>query len=209
MFKKLNDFDTKYSNLFFGISLLIILVVLVYISATNNKSVKTCEMPANSVKDYSSYSYSIKYTKEGNNIDLFIKKYGSKYLIEKNENDNKNTYYFHYTDLLEKASDGSFIKYRKNQIVNGLDNKYLILDYINEISLDSKVNNETELTCYVNRQLSIKMCVNLDDTIELKGDNYTLLYEIKDVGNISDFNVKIGNINDVEEIQSNQEIFTE
>ena len=209
MFKKLKEFDSRYYNLFFCIALLIIIIILVYISTSTRQNMKTCTTPNDIIKDYTSYSYNIRFTDQERKIDLFIKRYNSKYLIEKNENGSKTMYYLHYTDLLEKSSDGTYIKYRKNEIIDGIDNKYLILDYINEVSLDSNINNESDLTCYINRKLEIKMCVNLDDSIELKGDNYSLTYKINEVGNISDFNVEISHINDIDNSLSSDEIFTE
>jgi len=191
MFKKLNDFDKKYSTLFFCISLLIIIIFLAYFSVSNKDKQNICVVPNKLVNNYNNYSYDVKYTNNDKNIELSIKRYDKKYLIEKNEDGIKNTYYIYYTDILEKASNGEYIRFRKNNIIEDLDNKFLLLDYINDISLESSVTEEDELTCYINRKKEISMCVNLDDSITLKGNDYNITYEVKEAGTVKDFNVDV------------------
>jgi len=210
MIKKLRDFDKNYSNLFFFFSLLIIILFLVFISTSNRTKQKECTIPNSLVNNYNNYSYSIKFTDENRNIELFIKRYQSKYLIEKNENGTKSTYYLQYTDLLEKSSDGKYIKYRGDKIIDGLDNKFLILDYINDISLQSTINKGSELTCYNNRKMELSMCLNLDDSIELKKDNYTIIYTIDKVSGVEDFNVDIKEFSiEIEDKENNTNTFVE
>ena len=84
------------------------------------------------------------------------------YLIEKNYNEEKYVYYLNYTDFLEKKSNGSFGKLKDNYIINNVDNNLLILDYINELSLESDVTTINGRTCYVNVKNDLTLCIDLD-----------------------------------------------
>ena len=191
MFKIFKEFDKKYSTLFFCISLLIIIIFLAYTSSFIKVENNTCVIPNKLVDNYSNYKYDVTYKTNDKKIELFIKRYDKKYLIEKNENGVKSSYYIYYTDIFEEASNGDYIKYRKENIIDGIDNKLLLLDYINDISLESSLKEDNELTCYVNRKLELNMCINLDDSIELEGTDYKIVYEIKEAGTVKDFNVDI------------------
>lgn len=198
MFKFFKEFDKKYSTLFFCLSLLVIIVFLAYASVLNKEKNDICTTPNTLVNNYINYLYDVTYSSGEKVINLSIKRYDKKYLIEKNENGLKSSYYIYYTDILEKASNDEYIKFRGGNIIEGLDNKFLILEYINDISLESSVKNENELTCYINRKLELSMCINLDDTITLKGNNFEIIYNIKETGTVKDFNVKT-NINYIDE----------
>ena len=191
MLKVFKDFDKNYSALFFCIALLIIVVCLVYSNVMNGNKEKNCVVPSTIVNNYNNYAYNIVIEKNDVITKLYVKKYNTKYLIEKNENDIKSTYYINYTDLLEKASNGKYIKFRKDYIVDGLDNKFLIFDYINELSLKSSVSTKDEITCYNNRNLGLSMCINLDDSVTLKMKEYKITYTLKENGMINDFDVDI------------------
>lgn len=191
MFNKIKDFNSKYSNTFFLISLIIIISFLIYISFNNKTREKTCTLPSNITGNITNYSYKVKYTSNDLSYDLYINRYNSKYLIEKNHNEDKYIYYLNYTDFLEKKSNGSFGKLNDNYIIDKVDNNLLILDYINDISLDSEVTTINGRTCYINLKNDLTLCINLDNTIELEKDNYKLLYTIVDKNNVQDFNVYI------------------
>ena len=190
MIDKIRDFDTKYSNTVFLIALFIIISFLVYIALNNRTKDKICKMP-NDIVNTLNYSYKVKYTKEDKSIDLYINRYDSKYLIEKNEDNNKNTYYLNYTDFLEKKSSGVFGRMTNYYIIDGMDNKLLTLDYLNDLSLDSTIKTLNERNCYINIKNNLTMCINLDNSIELEKDDYKLLYTIIDKNNVNDFNVYI------------------
>lgn len=191
MLKVFKDFDKNYSTMFFCIALLIIIVCLVYSNVMNINKDKTCVVPNAIVNNYNNYAYDIVIEKNGVVTKLYVKRYNTKYLIEKNENDIKSTYYINHTDLLEKASNGKYIKFRKDSIVDGLDNKFLIFDYINELSLKSSVSTNNGSTCYNNRSLELSMCINLDNSITLEMKDYKITYTIKENSMISDFDVDI------------------
>lgn len=204
MLKMFKDFDKNYSTLFFCIALFIIVVCLVYSSVMNRNKENMCTVPNSIVNNYNNYAYDIAIERDGVVSKLSVKRYNTKYLIEKNENDIRSTYYINHTDLLEKASNGKYIKYRKDNIVDGIDNKFLILDYINEISLKSSISTKNELTCYNNRSLGLTICINLDDSITLEMNDYKITYSIKDIGMISDFDVDIDLSSD--NMEANSEI---
>ena len=191
MIKKLREFDKNYSSVFFCIALLIIIIFLAYISTFNKSKNTVCEIPNDILSSYQNYSYDIEYVKDNRVIDIHIKKYGYKYLIEKTENSIRSTYYIYYTDVYEMNDSGKYVKYRSDNIVNGLDNKFLFIDYINEVSLSSAVNVDDNKTCYNNRKLGIYMCLNSDGTILLKSNDSNVSYSIKEKGTITDFNVEI------------------
>lgn len=191
MLKVFKDFDKNYSTLFFCIALLIIIVCLLYSNVMNINKDKTCVVPNSVVNNYNNYAYDIVVEKNGVVTKLYVKRYNTKYLIEKNENDIKSTYYINHTDLLEKASNGKYIKFRKDSIVDGLDNKFLIFDYINELSLKSSVSTNNGSTCYNNRNLELSMCINLDNSITLEMKDYKITYTVKENSMISDFDVDI------------------
>lgn len=204
MLKAFKDFDKNYSTLFFCIALLIIIVCLFYSNIANRSKDKTCVVPNTIVNNYNNYAYDIVVEKNGVISKLYVKRYNTKYLIEKNENDIRSTYYINHTDLLEKASNGKYIKFRNGNIVEGLDNKFLIFDYINEISLKSSISTKNEITCYNNRNLELSMCLNLDKSITLEMGDYKITYTIKENGMVSDFDVDI-DLNYEEKIDSNLE----
>lgn len=191
MFKFLNEFDKKYSSVIVVLSLFVIIIFLFFNSRISNGNGLECKVPKEIVNNVNNYSYNIKVTNNETSVELFIKRYNSKYLIEKNEFGIKSTYYINYTDILEKASNGKYIKYRKNDIVEGLDNKFLIFDYVNDISLKSTVLDDNGITCFNNRQLELSICMNLDETITLKMSNYVITYQINNIGSIKDFNVDV------------------
>lgn len=191
MLKVFKDFDKNYSTLFFCIALLIIIVCLLYSNVMNINKDKTCVVPNSVINNYNNYAYDIVVEKNGVVTKLYVKRYNTKYLIEKNENDVKSTYYINHTDLLEKASNGKYIKFRKDNIVDGLDNKFLIFDYINELSLKSSVSTNNGSTCYNNRNLELSMCINLDNSITLEMKDYKITYTVKENSMISDFDVDI------------------
>lgn len=200
MLKKINEFDDKYSNKFFALSLIVILVFLFYFAISNRTITKECTLPNKLVNETTNYSYEITYIKDNKIINLYVKRYNEKYLIEKVDDNIRSIYYIYYTDILEKASDGKYIKYRSDNILADVDNKFLILDYLNSVSLDSNISNEEDLTCYTNRKLNIHMCINIDDSIGVKMNDYELIYKITGKGNVSDFNVSYDNyIQNIEE----------
>lgn len=193
MFKKINELDDKYSSKFFGISLIVILAFLFYFAISNRTITKECTIPNKLVNNTTNYSYEITYIKDNKIINLYVKRYNEKYLIEKVDDDIRSMYYIYYTDILEKASNGNYIKYRNDYILDEVDNKFLLLDYINAVSLDSSITNEEDLTCYTNRKLNIHMCINIDESISVKMNDYELIYKITGKGNVSDFNVSYDN----------------
>ena len=188
MFKKVKEFEKQYSTLFFCISLLVIIVFLAYFSVLNKDKEKECVVPNNLVNNYSNYEYNVSYEKDDKKVKLFIKRYDKKYLIEKEEDGVNESYYIYYTDVLKKDDSGEYKVYNKS-IIDGLNNKLLFIDYINDVSLQSNITTDNELTCYVNRKLDMSMCVNLDKSITLKGEDYRIIYEIESSGEVADFNV--------------------
>lgn len=199
MLDKIKEFNKNYSNTVFLVIMIFILFSLIYISFNNRSKPKECVMPNSIVNNSLSYSYNVSVTSDGNDIaKLFVKKYDSKHLIELNMNDTKDTYYLNYTDFLIRKPNGRYSVFYKNELIDGLDNKYLIFDYINDLSKSSDVITKDERNCYINRKENVSMCINLDKSVELIKENYNLVYTI-DTNYIDDFDVSIEKIDINEE----------
>ena len=82
------------------------------------------------------------------------------------------------------VSNATNVKFN-DMIIPGLDNKYLFINYIDDLSYKSKVKDK----CFVKDDLNI--CVVNDNTINVTSSNLVLNYEISDVGTVEDFDVKI------------------
>lgn len=190
MINKIKEFNKNYSNIFFLVALLFIIIVLIYNTQTNKAKEKECIIPNKIVNNYNNYSYNIKYEKDNEKINLYIKRYGSKYLIEKNYNDNKYLYYTEYVDLLIKDDEDRYINFNGN-IIDGLDNRLLILEYVNDLSINSTLTTNNERTCYLNSKNNLSICINLDNSVELSKENIKMTYTIMEIGNITDFNVSM------------------
>ncbi len=194
MIDRIRDFNKNYSSILFLIIMIFVLITLIFIAFNNRNKPKECVTPQKIVANSVAYSYSIKVTQDDINIaELYIKRFASKYLIELNKDGNKDTFYSRYTDFLKKNSNGKYSLFVPNELISGIDNKYLIFDYINDLSLESDIITRDERPCYVNRTENITMCVNLDKTIELSIGEYKLLYEIDD-NYIDDFDVSVEKI---------------
>lgn len=189
MLGKIKEFNKEFSNTFFLISLLFIIIFLIYIRISSGNVEKQCIMPNDVTKNYKRYSYNIKYEYGDEKIELYIKRYNNKYLIEKNYNESKNVFYIEYTDLLIKSNE-KYIKYNMN-IIDDMDNKYIMLDYLNELSENSTLINKNEIDCYVNSKENVTICINLDKSIELTKNDHKLTYVVNTTDEISDFNVMI------------------
>ena len=190
MFSRIKEFNKNYSNIFFLVALLFIVIVLIYTAFTNKPKEKECVVPNKIVNNYNNYTYNIKYEKENEKIDLYVKRYGSKYLIEKNYNDTKTMYYIEYIDLLIKNKEEKYIKYNGN-IIDDLDNRFLILDYVNDLSISSNYTSKNERACYLNTKNNLSICINLDNSIELTKDDIKILYTINNIGENTDFTVNM------------------
>ncbi len=194
MIDKIKDFNKNYSNIVFLIVMIFILISLVFVSFNNRNKPKDCVMPKTVVGRLNAYSYSISVMQDENEIaQVFIKKYDSKYLIELNKDGLKDTYYLKYTDFLKKNSNGKYSIFIPNELIPDIDNKYLIFDYVNDLSLESDIISKDERNCYINRKHNVSMCVNLDKTVELDSNGYKLIYKI-DTNYIDDFDVAIEKI---------------
>lgn len=200
---KIKEFDKNFSNIFFLISLLFIIIFLVYARLNNNNTEKTCVMPKDITQNYKTYAYNIKYEYGDDKIDLYIKKHRNKFLIEKHYNDIKDMFYIDYTDVFIK-SDEKYIKYNMD-IIKNIDNKYLIIEYINELSEESTLIKKNERDCFVNPKENLTICINLDNSIELSKDDYKLTYTIDTSSDISDFSVNTDKNTVYTEIVENKE----
>lgn len=194
MLDKVRNFNKDYSNIIFLFIMIFILISLIYVSYNNRNKPKECVMPAKVISSASAYSYKIKITSNDTEIaKISVKKYDSKYLIEVDKDDNKDTYYLNYSSFLKKQSNGRYAIFVPNELISGIDNKYYILDYINDLSLNSDIVKKEDRNCYINRKENISMCVNVDSSIELITNTYSLTYTLIE-NYIDDFDVSIERI---------------
>ena len=181
MLYKIREFNKNYSNIVFLIIMIFILVVLIITSINNRNKPKECVIPSKVVGMATDYSYDIKVLKDDVEIaKLFVKKYDSKHLIELNKDDEKNIYFLQYTDFLRKNSNGTYSNFGSNELIEGLDNKYILFEYINDLSMTSDIITRNDRNCYINRKENVSICVNMDNSVELTSDEYTLIFNIKD-----------------------------
>ncbi|MBQ1812330.1 MAG: hypothetical protein II119_00055 [Bacilli bacterium] len=199
MLYKIREFNKNYSNIVFLIIMIFILVVLIITSINNRNKPKECVIPSKVVGMATDYSYDIKVLKDDVEIaKLFVKKYDSKHLIELNKDDEKNIYFLQYTDFLRKNSNGTYSNFGSNELIEGLDNKYILFEYINDLSMTSDIITRNDRNCYINRKENVSICVNMDNSVELTSDEYTLIFNIKDKY-IDDFDVVIEKLENYDE----------
>lgn len=190
----IRNFNKNYSNIVFLVIMIFILISLVFVSITNRNKPKECIMPTKVVGESLAYSYSIKVASNNEDVaKIYVKRYDSKYLFEVNKDDTKNTYYLHYSDFLKRNSNGKYSIFVPNEIIKDINNKYYILDYINSLSMNSDVITKNERTCYVNSNENILICINLDNSIEIEKNGYTLTYTLLEKY-INNFDVSVENI---------------
>lgn len=178
MLKNLNIFNADYSKVAIALLFIILIIILLF----NNKDTKnevSCVEPSKVVKNYTNYKYDISIDFNNEKYNVNVIKYDNKYLITK---DNIK-YYIYYTDFY-KQENGIYTKFN-DMIIPGLDNKYLFINYIDDISYNTKVKDK----CFSNEVLNI--CVVDDNTINVVNNNFILNYVISDVGTVNDFNIKI------------------
>lgn len=200
MLYKIREFNKNYSNIVFLIFMIFILVVLVVISINNRNKPKECVIPSKILGMATNYSYDIQVLKDDVEIaKLFVKKYDSKHLIELNKDDTKNTYYLQYTDFLKRNSNGTYSIFDSYELIEGLDNKYLLFEYINDLSIVSDIITRNDRSCYINRKENVSICINLDNSVEFSTDDYKLIFTIKDTY-IDDFDVVIEKVENSNEI---------
>lgn len=178
MLKKFDMFNQDYSKVAIALIFIILIVILVF-NNRNNKNQVTCPEPSKVIKDHINYKYDINIDFNNEKSKVSVVKYDNKYLITYDE----TKYYMYYSDFY-KEEQGMYVKFN-DMIIPGLDNKYLFINYIDDLSYKSKVKDK----CFVKDDLSI--CVVNDNTINVTSSNLVLNYEISDVGTVEDFDVKI------------------
>lgn len=198
MFTKIKDFNEKNTTIYFFISVVIIIAFLFVNSLSERKKENICTIPKDVVQKADNYSYDIKINNNNEVILLSIQKYKNKYLIEKTEKGYVYNYYIYYSDIYEKDELGNYNKFKGNSFVDGIDNKLIFIDYINELSLNSKQNSKDGTVCYDHNELPINICIDTDNIITYNYDNISITYKVNDVLNIEDFDIIVNN-NEVDE----------
>lgn len=189
--KKNEEFNNKKIAIYFFLSM-IVLIVLLFVNSISNKENKekndtnknTC---VNLIGDNDKYQYNVKISKDNEIIILDIKKYGDKYFIDKTEKGIITSYYIYYTKIY--VSSGSvFVKYDGN-ILNGIDDKFLFLSYVDSMSLNS--SNKVSDKCIINDEENYKICVINNNTLNVLYNDLNITYEVDALGEVKDFDVNI------------------
>ncbi len=194
MFGKIKEFNEKNRNIYFFVAMLVLIGMLFINSLSGNKKTisNDCTTPSNIISNSYKYSYSIKIQKTDEVILATIKKYGNKMLIEKTEKGKLTNYYLYFSDIYEEDSTGKYIIFRDSYFVDGLDNKFFYIDYINEISSSVTGKTTDGKTCYTSNKEGVYICIDDDDIITLTKGDITITYEISNK-NVTDFNVDLNN----------------
>lgn len=189
--KKDEEFNNKKIAIYFFLSM-IVLIVLLFVNSISNKENKekndtnknTC---VNLIGDNDKYQYNVKISKDNEIIILDIKKYGDKYFIDKTEKGIITSYYIYYTKIYV-SSGSAFVKYDGN-ILNGIDDKFLFLSYVDSMSLNS--SNKVSDKCIINDEENYKICVINNNTLNVLYNDLNITYEVDALGEVKDFDVNI------------------
>ena len=189
--KKNEEFNNKKIAIYFFLSM-IVLIVLLFVNSISNKENKekndtnknTC---VNLIGDNDKYQYNVKISKDNEIIILDIKKYGDKYFIDKTEKGIITSYYIYYTKIYV-SSGSAFVKYDGN-ILNGIDDKFLFLSYVDSMSLNS--SNKVSDKCIINDEENYKICVINNNTLNVLYNDLNITYEVYALGEVKDFDVNI------------------
>lgn len=189
--KKNEEFNNKKIAIYFFLSM-IVLIVLLFVNSISNKENKekndtnknTC---VNLIGDNDKYQYTVKISKDNEIIILDIKKYGDKYFIDKTEKGIITSYYIYYTKIYV-SSGSAFVKYDGN-ILNGIDDKFLFLSYVDSMSLNS--SNKVSDKCIINDEENYKICVINNNTLNVLYNDLNITYEVDALGEVKDFDVNI------------------
>lgn len=189
--KKNEEFNNKKIAIYFFLSM-IVLIVLLFVNSISNKENKekndtnknTC---VNLIGDNDKYQYNVKISKDNEIIILDIKKYGDKYFIDKTEKGIITSYYIYYTKIYV-SSGSAFVKYDGN-ILNGIDDKFLFLSYVDSMSLNS--SNKVNDKCIINDEENYKICIINNNTLNVLYNDLNITYEVDALGEVKDFDVNI------------------
>ncbi|CCY45209.1 unknown [Clostridium sp. CAG:1193] len=189
--KKNEEFNNKKIAIYFFLSM-IVLIVLLFVNSISNKENKekndtnknTC---VNLIGDNDKYQYNVKISKDNEIIILDIKKYGDKYFIDKTEKGIITSYYIYYTKIYV-SSGSAFVKYDGN-ILNGIDDKFLFLSYVDSMSLNS--SNKVSDKCIINDEENYKICIINNNTLNVLYNDLNITYEVDALGEVKDFDVNI------------------
>lgn len=196
MFKKLREINEKNKTVYFFFILFVILAFLVYKNIFLGTSSKQCVAPDFKVKSVDMYEYEMKITKDGETILLNGKRYGSKIYIEKIEKGITSQYFIDYSNIYMKDSNGVYNYYNGNYIVNGVDNKYLYIEYISSIADSANVKNDEDSNlCYINDVKSVNICINENnETVNVEFNNISIQYKFSNAGKVEDFDIDVNKV---------------
>ena len=96
-------------------------------------------------------------------------------------------YDVYYTKIYV-SSGSAFVKYDGN-ILNGIDDKFLFLSYVDSMSLNS--SNKVSDKCIINDEENYKICVINNNTLNVLYNDLNITYEVDALGEVKDFDVNI------------------
>lgn len=191
MFKRIKEFNENNTTLYFFI-VMFILIVLLFTSSLKNRGKDNNDDKCTTISDVTStnvkYTYDIKINKNAEIILVNVKRYGNKYLFEVIEKGEASYYYVYYTDVY-KENNSSYYIFNENNFIAEIDNKYLFLEYLNDLSIGFTQEASNDEACY--SDTITKICVDNTQTIILNKDDINITYKISNIGEVEDFNINI------------------
>lgn len=193
MLKKLRELNEQNKTIYFFGLMILLLLFLVFNIVSNREKENECTMPDAAVNSLYIYEYDIKITFEDQVVLLNVKRYGNKFLIEKTELGLLTSYYIYYSDVYKKNNETDMYEiYSDKNFINGIDNKYIYIDYLSEIIKNIDPTIEDDLTCYTKESNSFELCIDSSSNkLILEDGNYNLEYEFSNIGDLEDFTVDI------------------
>lgn len=196
MLKKLREFNEKNKTIYFFFILFVILAFLVYKNIFLGGIKKECVAPDFKVSAIEMYEYEMKITKNEETILLNGKRYGNKIYIEKIEKGVTNEYFIDYSNIYIKDISGIYNSYNGNDIVSGIDNKFLYIEYLSSIADSSKIENDkTSNVCYINEARAINICIDeVSETVKVELKDITIQYKFSNAGKVADFEFDVNKV---------------
>ena len=195
MFKKIKDIGDNNSAIITIIAI-VILVIFLFVNSLGNRgntsNKNECIAPTTVTDSKTSYEYNVKIIKNNETILLNIKKYKSKFLIEKTEKGMSYNYYLYYYDIYEKNSNNEYVLYNGDSFLDGIDNKLYFIDYLGELSSDGEINKTDNEVCYTVDKAE-KICIASDNLITYDKDDIHIEYDVYKTENVNDFDINISN----------------
>lgn len=197
MLDKIKEFNEKNNAIYFFAAIIFLVVALLFNGRSNNTNKDKEDNNDTVIEEKeevsSNYTYDIKINKNEEIVLFTIKVFNNKYLLTKTELGKEQNYYVNYIDIYEQDALGNYILFRGNNFVEGIDNKLLFWDYLEDI-IDKSTKIEDTKTCLKNDEYNFTICPT-SDGYDITSDAYNINYRKYDVDTTKDFNISLNTTN--------------